>query len=86
MNDPETCPHENFEHECKVTNVTDGEGGALLYHMLELKVRCRDCKTQFGFPGLPGGMSPSRPMVSPFGEELRAPIEPINLPAQAKVN
>lgn len=86
MTDPKTCTHENFEHEVSITNVTESEGGPISYRMFEAKVRCRDCKTQFAFKGLPGGMSPARPMVSPFGEELRAPIEPIELPAHAKAN
>lgn len=75
------CKHENFDCECNVVNVTDGEDGPILYRMLEVKVKCLDCKMPFAFKGLPGGMSPNRAMVSPFGEELRAPIEPLVLPS-----
>ncbi len=82
------CQHENFEFDLNVVTVEPDTNGNYPrgYTMLELKVSCSDCGVPFAFKGLPGGMSPSRPMVSPFGEELRAPIEPLVLPAGVQAN
>ena len=45
-------------------------------YALELHVRCSDCGTRFGFVGLPAGLAPDHPTMSPDRLELRAPIEP----------
>lgn len=69
------CPHENFDASVEVARVESTAGGPMRY-MAHVQVRCAQCKTRFAFQGVDCGLMWDRPMVSPPGFELRAPIEP----------
>jgi hypothetical protein len=69
-----SCHHENFAASCDVTRVLDGhEDGDLTAFALDLRVACADCGADFGFRGVPCGVSVNgQPMRSADALELRA--------------
>lgn len=70
------CEHPDFIASARVDRLTDGESSAVRGYHAEFMVRCQACGQQFVFIGLPTGLSPMSPTVSPDGLELRAPIGP----------
>lgn len=68
------CNHEEFESEVKVGRLNEVENGPIKDYIVELKVRCKNCKKNLEFRG-EMGMSFGRPMVSADRYELRAPAE-----------
>lgn len=70
------CEHMRFDADVEVARVTH-EDGSIMTFMAHVQIRCAECRTRFGFVGLPSGFSFTEPMVSPVGNlELRAPITP----------
>lgn len=72
------CKHEQFYVEAKVARLTETEepDASVTGHSANIKIVCIQCHKYFRFIGVPGGYSPSRPMVNFDETELRAPIEP----------
>lgn len=71
-----SCEHLNFTANVKVTRLTSEEGGPVTGYTTDITVNCHECGLPFTFVGVPGGYSPSQPMVNVDGTTLRAPIIP----------
>lgn len=69
------CEHVDFEANIQVIRLTDGDGGPVTGFTAEIRLKCVGCGEPFIFLG-PGGFSPTTPMVSADGLELRAPCTP----------
>lgn len=80
------CEHLHFVSKANIGRITDGEGGPVIYHMLDLHVECEDCKTPFHFVGYPTGYSPNAPSISWDGLELRTPISPGPIPVDERAH
>ena len=74
LNNPLTCPHENFHVDANVNRVCIGETGRLGAVLLHVGVSCTDCNTRFWFPGLGTGTSYTEPTTSTDGFQLSAPV------------
>ena len=71
----DTCKHDRLvEVTTDFGRIENREGPDTF--AADIRIKCADCGVPFRFKGLPGGSSPSKPMVSINGEELRAPMEP----------
>jgi hypothetical protein len=77
--DPRKCQHENFHADVKVGRIlkadNDKEPSG---YMADIRVRCTQCNTPFVFVGVEAGLLFTKPMASPDGQELRAPLRPKN--------
>lgn len=71
------CDHPVFESRVEVSRLTSSDGGPVTGYAADITIRCRACGLPFRFLGLPCGLSPEQLMVSVLGDELRAPIEPV---------
>ena len=69
------CQHLNFYANVNVARIEDVSP---MQFYADITVVCTDCKEPFRFIGVPAGLNPSQPMMSPDGRELRAPIEPLS--------
>lgn len=69
------CKHENFESEVKVARISQEEGGKIIDFMVEIKVRCSNCKEFLEFKGIEGGLNFSYPTVSADNQEARLPAK-----------
>ena len=67
------CDHRNFHTSIDINRLEDEAAFSA-----DIRVHCSDCGMKFIFIGCPGGLDPKRPTISPFGAELRAPIQPIS--------
>jgi hypothetical protein len=76
------CQHEQFEVMAKVVRLTDGDNGPVTGYTADIRIKCVQCEMPFEFIGVPGGYSPSQPMVNFDGTELRAPIRPSSDPVE----
>lgn len=65
------CAHERFEGHVRVNRLAD-----VGRFFADVELRCAECGTRFRWIGVPAGLAPDRPMVSPDGFELRAPVVP----------
>jgi hypothetical protein len=74
-----SCKHLNTHAHIEVVHLEErpGQGTA------SIQIHCVDCSRRLVFDGLPWGYSPSRPMVSPFGDEARLPFHMANDEEQA---
>jgi hypothetical protein len=72
----EPCQHQRYKTECKFTfmNLVCGEL-KMRQPMILLRVKCTECMRYLVFKGTEIGIGSSRPMISPDGYELRAPVE-----------
>lgn len=70
------CPHLNFAAQVNVGRLQDGDGGPVTGYVADVHITCAECREQFVFIGLPGGYSPTEPMVSVDMTEARMPIRP----------
>jgi len=70
------CEHLNFAAQVNVARLTDGDDGPVTGYSADVEIICADCREQFVFIGLPGGYSPTEPMVSVDMTEARLPIRP----------
>lgn len=66
-----SCKHLNFHADCKVARIED-----LGRFVLEVRVRCVDCKKPFQFVGVEPGFNYNAPTVSLDGLEGNFPITP----------
>lgn len=69
------CKHEQFESDVKVARIQKEEGGEITDYMVEIKVRCSNCKEFLEFKGVSGGLNFSFPTASPDNQELRLPAK-----------
>lgn len=74
MNRP--CDHPDFSITAQTNRWSRSEGGPVTGYNVELSITCKACRCRFEFVGLPAGVSPVQPTVSPDALELRAPIVP----------
>jgi hypothetical protein len=65
------CKHLKFSCMCVVNRLEDTG-----LFVLEVRVRCSDCQTSFGFKGLPVGVNLNGATVSFDGLEARLAIYP----------
>lgn len=71
------CEHNNFAAEVKVNRILKDDADLKPSgYLAEVRIRCTDCNTPFVFAGVEAGMLFTKPMASPDGQELRAPIVP----------
>jgi hypothetical protein len=69
------CQHEDFAARVEVSRLYDGEGADGPAHfMADITVQCAVCGADFGFRGVPCGISMGQPMVDVTGKELRVPM------------
>lgn len=70
--------HYEFESSVAVNRITKNKYPNAIpnYYSADIRIRCRECKKEFEFIGLPMGSSPVSPTISADGKELRAPIRP----------
>jgi hypothetical protein len=47
--------------------------------VVEIRINCADCGMPFRFKGVLGGFNTNFPTVSPAGERIRLPIEPMDI-------
>lgn len=66
-----SCPHMNFDATVNVARIED-KGR----FMAELRIKCKDCGTQFQFMGLRPGLNFDGATVSLDGLELNVGIHP----------
>jgi hypothetical protein len=72
------CDHRNFKAEVQVGRLTDSnDESKVTGYTADIQIHCADCFMPFQFIGVPGGYSPSQPMVNFDSTELRAPIKPV---------
>lgn len=77
MENKEKCQHFNFEVVANVFRLLKDENDKTAsFYSLDLKVCCKDCKTDFEFIGMPAGMSHSEPMANIDFTMARLPIMP----------
>lgn len=69
------CKHPAFNASVTVNRLQDTGR-----FMADVRIECAGCKEPFHFKGLAMGYSPTEPMVSVDGLELRVPIAPGLLP------
>lgn len=73
--DPHRCTHPSFALFAAIGRISSADGsGEVAYFTAEMAVYCAVCAAQFGWRGLPVGMDPRAPRVSPDALELRAPL------------
>jgi hypothetical protein len=67
-----------FESSVAVNRITKvSHPNAIPYvYSADIRIRCKECKKEFEFVGLPMGSSFESPTISADGKELRAPIKP----------
>ena len=72
------CPHINFEAEVKVTRLgqKDYANSPVKDFVLDVRVKCAECKGDFMFNGLDVAISTQRPCVSVSRTEASIPIAP----------
>jgi hypothetical protein len=67
-----------FESNVDVARIVDdNDYSKVVEFKVEMRIRCKECKTRFQWVGIDPGMSPAKPMMSFDGFELRAPIRPV---------
>lgn len=72
-----TCLHEDFIARVDVIRLQKTEDNPEIHgYTCEMKVECADCHEPMVFVGVPVGLLPNRPTMSPDGLELRTPIRP----------
>lgn len=72
------CDHKNFTANVSVTRLTDSDDETKVTgYTTDITVHCAECFKPFEWIGLPGGYSPSQPMVDFDRVTLRAPIKPV---------
>lgn len=77
------CKHEQFECNASVTRLTDDtDSEKITGYTTDITVKCIQCGIPFEWIGIPGGYSPSQPMVNFDGTVLRAPIKPSSDPVE----
>ncbi len=77
------CSHVNFESYVSVGRIhEEGKPEVITGYTADIVIRCADCKIPFEFVGVPGGYSPTQPMVNFDATELRAPIKPSSDPVE----
>lgn len=69
-----SCDHENFEAHVNVGRISETDGGAITHFVAEVTIVCAACRAPFGFRGMPVGMLPEQPTVSPDALEARMPL------------
>lgn len=74
------CNHLNFQAECQVRRLTEGDNGPITSYVAEIHIKCADCGQVFGFLGPPAGTRNELPTTSQDGLELRCPIVPGPVP------
>lgn len=72
---PAHCQHPDFDAEVSINRLADTGK-----FMADVRVQCALCGCRFQFVGIPGGLDFNEPRVSPFGLELRVPIQPFDQP------
>lgn len=70
----------------EVSRLTNVEGGPVTGYSADIRVRCAQCDLPFRWMGLPGGLSRDQPATSLAGDELRAPIEPMDPELAARLD
>ncbi len=74
------CEHQSFLASCDVHRLSHDEGGPIDGYSINVSVKCTECGLAFRFKGLPAGTDPDFPRLSIDGCELRAPLEPADVP------
>ena len=73
------CEHKDIEAAVDITALAEDEEakarGEINRYVMDIHVRCADCKTPFGFYVPDFGLLPDRPTVSPDFLELRVPLK-----------
>ena len=73
------CEHNNFHADVKVGRILKHDTDSVPSgYLAEIRVHCVDCGLPFVFQGVEAGMLFTKPMASPDGQELRAPLRPKN--------
>jgi hypothetical protein len=70
------CKHEQFESDVKVARVGEVEGspGDPAHFVAEVKVRCTECRENFGFRGVQGGFNFRQPTVNVTAKQINLPM------------
>jgi hypothetical protein len=76
--DPADCEHQAFGARVEVSRLSDYDDGPVTHYSADIRIQCVECSLPFEFIGLPAGLSPSVPTTSFCGDELRAPIKPMD--------
>ena len=71
MKDKKNCKHLNFHAHCEVARLEDTGK-----FMLDLRVRCQDCRQPFQFKGLPPGLNMNGASMSVDGLTAQLAIVP----------
>lgn len=76
--DPDrACEHGTFEASVIVNRVRRSDDDPeVIGYSADVAVRCTDCDEPFRWTGLQSGVSPTKPMCSIDGTEMRAPLRP----------
>jgi hypothetical protein len=67
----ERCRHKDFIVDATVNRLEDVQA-----FMLDIRVKCSECRLPFTFPGIKAGLSAEKPMASVDGQELHIRIAP----------
>lgn len=73
------CDHPGFKAMVSVGRLTD-ESREVGSYTAEVHVECAACGLPFEFVGMPFGVHPARPTMSPDALEARLPIQPQKRP------
>lgn len=68
-----SCDHDDFQGEMKFARLRDDAGDPSGYSV-DITAHCGKCGAPIYWIGLPAGYSPTQPMVSVDGKEMRAPF------------
>lgn len=79
------CDHPEFVVDATVARLSKTEGGPITAFTVDVTVKCAKCNAPFRWLGLSAGSSPSHPMTSVDGRELRAPIAPEGMEADLSI-
>lgn len=75
------CKHMNFIANTKIARLMDDDNSEVITGFsAEIRIKCGECGLPFEFICVPGGYSPTQPMVNFDSTELRAPIKPSSDP------
>jgi hypothetical protein len=72
------CDHPAFVASVNVTRLTATDDGPITGYSADIRIKCGRCGLPFRFLGAPGGLYPAHPTTSLIGDELRAPLAPID--------
>ena len=76
--DPASCDHQAFGAHVEVSRLSATDDGQVTGYSADIRISCVECGLPFEFIGLPAGLSLACAMTSLAGDELRAPIRPMD--------